>query len=164
MVIPSKSKTVRVVSQKPKIKMWGRGQMQANRRLIASAFYIWARHQTFEKDLKITTQHIENISNEKSSLLGFGSDLIEKTKPSGILFIPQVFQDTNYWEKDGNYRVKQNLYFVPHLFPGTSLGWGVCSTGEDLLPVRLPSSLHRTLFSFLSSAAMQWVRVFEGKK
>ena len=35
-------------------------------------------------------------------------------------------------------------FFVPHLFPGTSLGRRVCSIGEDLLPVGLPRSLHRT--------------------
>ena len=52
-------------------------------------------------------------------------------------------------------------FFVTHLFRGTSFGWmGVYSIGEDLLPVRLPSSLHRTQSTVLSSAAMQWVRVF----
>ena len=52
-------------------------------------------------------------------------------------------------------------FFAPYLFPGTSFGWmGVYSIGEDLLPVRLPSSLHRTQSTVLSSAAMQWVRVF----
>ena len=48
-----------------------------------------------------------------------------------------------------------NTFFVPHLFPVTSLGWGVCSIGEDLLPVQLSSSLHRMLSTFLSSTAMQ---------
>ena len=49
----------------------------------------------------------------------------------------------------------KSFFFYPHLFPGTSLGWGVYSFREDLLPVRLPSSLHGTLFTVLSSAAMQ---------
>ena len=38
------------------------------------------------------------------------------------------------------------------------------SLGEDLLPARLPSYLRHTPFTILSSAAMQRVRVFEGRK
>ena len=43
------------------------------------------------------------------------------------------------------------MFFAPHLFPGTSLGLGACSIREDLLPVRLPSSLHRALSTFLNT-------------
>ena len=46
----------------------------------------------------------------------------------------------------------QKLIFVLHLISGTSMGWGVCSIGGDLLPVCLPSSLRRTLSTFLRSA------------
>ena len=48
--------------------------------------------------------------------------------------------------------------------PWSQLGQGVCSIGEDLLPIRLPSYLPRLLSTFLSSATTQWVRVFEGRK
>ena len=44
------------------------------------------------------------------------------------------------------------------IFPTSSLvparAAGVCSIGEDLLSVRLPSSLHHTLSTIISSAAM----------
>ena len=45
--------------------------------------------------------------------------------------------------------VGYHSFLFPQLFPGTSLGWGVCSFGEDLLPVCLPSSLRRTLYTIL---------------
>ena len=54
-------------------------------------------------------------------------------------------------------KVQQILLCYPPL-PWYQLGLGVCSIGEDLLPVRLPSSLHRTLSTFLSSA---WCSKYE---
>ena len=35
-------------------------------------------------------------------------------------------------------KLSNSYNFFPHLFPGTRLGWGVCSVGEDLLQVHLP--------------------------
>ena len=49
-------------------------------------------------------------------------------------------------------------FFCFLLFPGSSLGWGVCSIGEDLLPVLIPSSLRCTASTILTSVATQWVR------
>ena len=59
-------------------------------------------------------------------------------------------------------RVKQ---VFSHLFPGTSLSWrGLSTIGECLLPVCLSCSLCCTLFTILSSATTQWMRVYEGSK
>ena len=41
---------------------------------------------------------------------------------------------------------------------------GVCLIGVDFRPVLLPSSLHRMPFTIPSSAAIQLLRVFEGKR
>ena len=51
--------------------------------------------------------------------------------------------------------------FSPPLF-WYQLGRRVYSIGGDLLPIRLPSSLHLMLSTFLNSTTMQLMRMFEG--
>ena len=57
-----------------------------------------------------------------------------------------------------------NNFFVPTSTLVPDGPGGVCSIGEDLLTVCFISSLCCTLYTILSSAAMQRVRVFEGRK
>ena len=77
----------------------------------------------------------------------------------------QTFQ--NLWEAQQQQQLKRgktSTLFFSSPPPWFKLGPGVCSIGKDLQPVFLPSSLCRTLFTILSSAATQWVWEFDGSQ
>ena len=78
-----------------------------------------------------------------------------------------IDEESNYEVATNHYKGRGYTYFdeqkntylnfvFPNLFLDTSLDWDrACSIIENLLAVRLPSSLPRTLSTFLSSAATQ---------